>query len=126
MHLPDPRAALAAILIAGLAGASLPARAETLEELDVLSDRSADEQSGIALAQEQAERGEYLEAISTLERVLAEQPKSAAARLLHAFFLCKVDDRTGGAVEIGKLKKKEYEDDVLARVRAQCGMAGED
>jgi len=123
MNLPDPRAALAAILVAGLAGASLPAQAETIEELDVLSDRSVDEQSGLALAHEQAARGEFLEALATLERTLAENPKSASARLLHAFFLCKVDDRTGGAVEIGKLKEKKYAEADMAAVRAQCGMA---
>lgn len=123
MHLPDPRAAMAAILIAGLAATALPARAETVEDLDVLSDRSVDEQSGLALAQEQANRGEFLEAISTLERTLAENPKSESARLLHAYFLCKVDDRTGGAVEIGKLKAKKYAKADMDAVRAQCGMA---
>ena len=101
---------------------ALPLRAQSLEELGALSDRSANEQSGIALAQEQAGAGQFLEAIATLERTLAANPKSNAARLLHAFYLCKVDDRTGGAVEIGKLKAKKYPKQDIAQVRAACGL----
>src|SRR5688572_6817175 len=52
-----------------------PLSAETLEELDALSDLSADESAGITAAREQAGRGEYLEALATLERVLAAHPK---------------------------------------------------
>jgi hypothetical protein len=46
----------------------LPLSAETLDELDTLSDISADEEAGINAASEQAGRGEYLEALATLER----------------------------------------------------------
>lgn len=101
-----------------------PLRAETLEELDALSDVSVDEATGIAAAQEQAGRGAYLEALATLERVLAVHPKSHEARLIHATFLCAVDDRRGGLVELGKIKKKQVGEQRLAEARATCGQGG--
>jgi Flp pilus assembly protein TadD len=111
-------------VFAGLAVAALPARAETPQELSVLADRATGEQPGIALAQEQAARGEFLEAIATLERVLAANPTSGYAKLLHAVYLCRIDDRMGGAVEIGKLSKKEAAKADLANARTQCGVTG--
>jgi uncharacterized protein HemY len=111
-------------LLACLAGLSVawatPAPAETLEELDALSDVATDETAGIAAAREQAGRGEYLEALATLERVLAVHPKSRDARLIHAIYLCEIDDRRGGLVEIDKLKEKHYGKDLLAEARARC------
>ena len=98
----------------------LPLNAETLEELDALSDLSADEGAGIAAAREQAGRGAYLEALATLERVLAAHPKSHEARLIHAVYLCEIDDRRGGLVEIDKLKKKDYGEELLDEARAMC------
>ena len=98
-----------------------PLGAETLEELDALSDLSANEETGIQAAREQAARGEYLEALATLERVLAAHPKSRNARLIHAIYLCQVDDRRGGLVEIGRLKARNYADGMLDEARAMCG-----
>jgi hypothetical protein len=98
-----------------------PLDAETLAELDALSDVSVDEAGGIAAAQEQAGRGAYLEALATLERVLAVHPKSAEARLIHAQYLCAVDDRRGGLVELSKLKKKQVGEQRLAEARSACG-----
>ena len=95
--------------------------AESLEELDALSDLSADEGAGIAAAREQAGRGEYLEALATLERVLAVHPKSRDARLIHAVYLCEIDDKRGGLVEIDRLKEKHYGRQLLAEARARCG-----
>jgi uncharacterized protein HemY len=113
-------------LVAWGALAWSPASAETLEELDALSDLSADEAAGIAAAREQAGRGSYLEALATLERVLAAHPKSHEARLIHAVYLCEIDDGRGGLVEIEKLKKKHYADGALAEARTRCtrGSAG--
>ncbi|WP_066559917.1 hypothetical protein [Croceicoccus bisphenolivorans] len=108
-----------ALLLCGLF-VSLPVSAETLEELDALSDQSADAPSGISMAQEQAKRGEYLDALATLERVLAANPKSHEARLIHAVYLCRIDDRQGGRVELAKLKKKYYSDGLLDEARAMC------
>ena len=101
-----------------------PVYAETLEELDALIDASSDEQSGIAMARQQASRGELLEALATLERVLAENPKSREARLIHAIYLCRVDDKQGGMVELSKLKKKHYGEETLAEARRRCEEAG--
>lgn len=120
----DPRPRFALALAAALACLAVPAAAETLEELDALSDTTADEKAGIAAAQEQAARGDFLDAISTLERVLAAFPKSADARLLHAAYLCLIDDKPGGAVELGKLKEKDYVGDDFAFARERCGVAG--
>jgi len=102
-----------------------PSHAETMEQLDALSDLSVDEDTGIAAAKQQAERGQYLEALATLERVLAVHPKSQEARLIHAIYLCKVDDRRGGLVEIGKLKKKYYGNELLEQAREMCGQVKE-
>lgn len=103
-----------------------PLHAETLEELEALSDLSMYEAAGIAGARRQAKQGEYLEALATLERVLAVHPKSREARLIHALYLCEIDDTHGGLVEISKLKKKHYGEQLLAEARAKCQSAGED
>lgn len=123
-----PRSLLLRCLAWGLPACAalspLSLRAETLEELDALSDLSADERAGIAAAKDQAGRGEYLEALATLERVLAVHPKSHEARLIHAIYLCEIDDRRGGLVEIDKLKEKHYGKQLLAEARARCGGEG--
>ncbi|MEH6701438.1 hypothetical protein [Parasphingorhabdus sp.] len=97
--------------------------AETLPELDAMAEVAVDEEQGIAYAQQQSERGEYLEAIATLERVLALHPKSDSARLLHAVNLCKIDDQLGGAVELGKLKQKNFASELWASVMKLCPLA---
>jgi len=97
--------------------------AETLPELDAMAEIAVEEEKGIAFAQQQSERGEYLEAIATLERVLALHPKSDSARLLHAVNLCKIDDQLGGAVELGKLKQKNFAPELWADVIKLCPLA---
>jgi tetratricopeptide (TPR) repeat protein len=97
--------------------------AETLEELDVMAEAAVDEQKGIQYAQAQSSRGEYLEAVATLERVLALHPKSNSARLLHAVYLCQIDDQLGGALEISKLKKKKFSDELWAEALKICPLA---
>jgi hypothetical protein len=115
---------LAGMVLAWGCLACLPLGAETLEELDALSDLSADEAAGINAASAQASRGEYLDALATLERVLAVHPKSRAARLIHAVYLCRIDDRRGGLVELDRLKEKHYERQQLAEARAICAPGG--
>jgi uncharacterized protein HemY len=120
-----PRKFLAWASLACVSLASAPLYAETLQELEALSDLSFDETAGIAAARAQANQGGYLEALATLERVLAVHPKSHEARLIHAIYLCKIDDRRGGLVEISKLKKKHYGKELLAESRAMCEPAKE-
>ena len=117
---PVRRCLLGTVLALGFLAWS-PSNAETLEELDALSDLSVDERGGIAAAKDQAERGEFLEALATLERILAVHPKSHEARLIHAVYLCRIDDRRGGLVEIDKLKEKHYGKQLLDEARAMCG-----
>ena len=50
--------------------------------------------------------------------------KSHEARLIHAVYLCEIDDRRGGLVEIDKLKEKHYGKQLLAEARARCGGEG--
>ena len=118
------RGCLAGVALACGSLTCAPLGAETLEELDALSDISANEEAGINAASEQAGRGEYLEALATLERVLAVHPKSRAARLIHAIYLCRIDDRRGGLVELDALKEKHYERQQLADARAVCAPGG--
>ncbi|MFW2350414.1 hypothetical protein [Qipengyuania sp.] len=99
--------------------------AETLAELDALSDSAQDEGGAIAAAQDLAADGAYLEALATLERMLAVHPRSPEGRLLHALYLCRVDDQRGGQVEIGKLKDSEFGSQTLADARAACAAGGE-
>jgi Flp pilus assembly protein TadD len=100
--------------------ASAPLAAETLDELDALADRTADEASGLALAREQAARGEWLEALASLERVLALFPKSHEARLDHAVLLCRVGDPQGAEAEFKRLDEDDYEKGAIERARADC------
>ena len=111
---------VAVLLLASGCLASASVSAETLEELDALSDLSTDEAAGLEAAKGQAGRGEYLDALATLERVLAVHPKSREALLVHAVYLCAIDDRQGGLLEISKLKKKQYGKKVLEQTRARC------
>lgn len=112
--------ALTAAAIIWLGTAPLQVAAQSIEELDALSDSSNDEAGGIQAARDQAARGEYLEALATLERVLARNPKSREARLIHAIYLCRIDDLRGGLIEIDKLKEKHYGKELLEDARAMC------
>lgn len=108
-----------------LCAVAAPLGAQTLEDLDALSDAAQDERSGIISAQTLAAQGAYLQALATLERMLAVNPKSAEGRLLHALYLCRIDDIRGGMVEIGKLKEKEFGRQTLQDARAACEAGGE-
>ncbi|MEP3915866.1 MAG: hypothetical protein ABJM34_11175 [Parasphingorhabdus sp.] len=97
--------------------------AETIPELDIMAEAAVDEQTGIKFAQDQSARGEFLEALATLERVLALHPKSNTARLLHAVNLCRIDDQMGGAVELGKLKAQDFPQELWTEVMKICPLA---
>lgn len=113
-----------AIPIAFLILLSFPVSSQTLQQLDALSDETADEQTGIALARQQAERGAWLEALATIERVLTVFPKSAEARFDHAMLLCRVGDQQGGLIELGRLKDKDYPPGALKQAIGSCQNIG--
>lgn len=96
-------------------------QADTPEELDALVVASQNPDTGLALAQQQEARGELLEALSTVERVLFFDPKNRDAKLAHAVLLCRVDDLNGAAVEIAQLNQKKYDKDAWAAAMATCG-----
>ena len=108
----------------GAAFLVVPTSAETLEELDAMAEVATDEEGGILFAQQQAQRGEFLEAIATLERVLALHPKSQAARLIHAIYLCQIDDKPGGTAELDKLKRKNFSDEIWSQAMMICASTG--
>lgn len=124
MPLSPIRRCLAGLLLTCGSIASVSVSAETLEELDALSDVSANESAGIEAAKQQAERGQFLDALATLERVMAVYPKSRETVLIHAVYLCAIDDRQGGLVEISKLKKKYYGKKALKEARVNCELGG--
>lgn len=123
MRYPSKIKCLALVLIALTQPVSAVC-AETLPELDAMAEAAVDEQKGILLALEQSDRREFLEALGTLERVLALHPKSNTARLLHAVNLCRIDDQMGGAVELGKLKEQDFPPELWTDVMKFCSLAG--
>lgn len=114
------RWSLRILAAAFMVAASAQAFSQTLDEIDTLSDRSAAEQSGIDLAREQTDRGEVLEALATIERVLTLFPNSATARLEHARLLCRMGDPQGAQIEFRKLKSKHYPAKTLSQAIASC------
>ena len=111
---------ISSLLLAVLLCAGVPLAAETLDDLEALSDRTAEEASGLALAREQAARGALLEALASVERVLALFPKSDQARLDHAVLLCRVGDPQGAEAEFKRLDEDDYEKGAIERARADC------
>lgn len=114
------RATLIATICSMSALTMAPLKAQSFEDLDAMSDASTEEKVGIQAARDQATRGEYLEALASLERVLAQHPKSVEGRLIHAIYLCKIDDVQGGLVEIDRMKAKEFGKELLQEARAIC------
>jgi hypothetical protein len=115
-----PLALVSGALVAPHALAQTPETPDSLETLDTLSEITDDEANGITFAQAEAARGELLQAIAALERVLAHHPKSQTARLLHAVYHCRIDDRAGGMVELEKLKKKDFPEETWNQAMAVC------
>ena len=105
--MPRARFAIAAALLTSLT-LPQPVFAQTIDDLDRLVQASVKPADGLALARSQASSGALLDALATLDRVLAVEPKHKQARLLHASLLCRIDDRDGAAVEFSRLKSKDY------------------
>ncbi|WOE75901.1 tetratricopeptide repeat protein [Alterisphingorhabdus coralli] len=113
------RAAFAAMIFV----ASYPLAAQTIDDLDILSEQTVDAETGIETARQQTERGELLEALATLERVLTLFPKSAEARFNHATLLCWIGDPQGAIVEFERLDKDDYAKGALKQAEAECAKA---
>lgn len=112
---------LPAIVIVGSALLLVaPAAAETLEQLDALVQASAKPKEGLALARSQAATGSWLDALGTLERVLAVEPKHKQGRLLHASILCRLDDADGAKIEFARLRSGDYKKADWAAAIAPC------
>lgn len=109
-----------ALFAATIFAVSAPAAAQSLDELDRLVQGSAKPADGLALARSQAAGGAWLDALATLERVLAVDPKHKQARLLHASLLCRIDDADGATLEFGRLKKSSYKKAEWAEAIAPC------
>jgi Flp pilus assembly protein TadD len=108
-------------LALALAVAPIPvATAQTPEALDPLVQAAIKPKDAMVLARSQVEAGALLEALATLDRTLATQPKAKEARLLHASILCRIDDRTGAAMEFGRLKSGDFKKTDWAAARAPC------
>ncbi|MGE3692614.1 MAG: hypothetical protein AB7F98_14670 [Novosphingobium sp.] len=107
---------------AALAGA--PAASETVERIDWLSMMTDRGPWGVQLAREQMAQGQLLEAMATLERVLAASPDEGEAHLLHASLLCRVDDPEGAAMEFDMLHKLDFPADKWAEANAACSEHG--
>lgn len=103
-----PRTWLKALASACAIASAAPLAAQTVEALDRIVDASAKPGDGLAMAQSQVSSGALLEAIATLDRVLASDPKHKSAKLLRASLLCRVDDRSGAAVAFTRIKEKDY------------------
>ena len=121
---PSHKPFAAILFAAAMLAVPLPAAAQSLGELDGLAQASAKPADGLNLARSQADAGALLDALATLERVLAVDPKHKYARLLHASILCRVDDAAGGAFEFGKLKSGSYKKAEWAAATAPCNKPG--
>jgi hypothetical protein len=130
MNFPHPRVLARPVAALALALAAVPGHAQSVDELDALVTASQEEEAGTALAQAQAARGEWLEALATLDRVLAVNPRSQGSRLLHALYLCEVDDKQGGLLELSRLRPRELAERrrdgeaILANAESRCRAAG--
>jgi thioredoxin-like negative regulator of GroEL len=115
-----PRSLIRAIAVACVIAGAAPTAAQTVEDLDRIVDASAKPAEGYAMAQSQVSSGALLEAIATLDRVLATEPKHKPAKLLRASLLCRVDDRSGAAVAFTRLKEKDYKKAEWAAALEPC------
>src|SRR5258708_17641152 len=113
-------AAMACAAATWLPLAPAPARADSLAELDALSQSTASVAPGLALARRQIGNGELLGALATLERLLMHRPDAGEALLLHASLLCRLDDRSGSVVEFDYLRGHGVPDQLWNEATAPC------
>lgn len=122
--LPHSGRWVAVLSAATVLAVAQPVAAQSLDDLDRLVQASAKPKDGLILAQSQIDAGALLDALATLERVLAIDPKHKQAKLLHASLLCRVDDAAGASLEFGKLKSGSYKKAEWAAAIAPCSKSG--
>lgn len=112
--------------LAAMAASCVPvgAAAQSIEEIDALVTASSKPKDGLALARSQVEASAWLDALTTLERVLTIDPKNKQARLLHASILCRIDDPGGAGLAFSRLKKGDYKKADWGAARAPCEAIG--
>lgn len=110
----------AALVCSGLMLAAHPAQADDLAELDQLSHATDTADQGMILALDQIGHGDLLAAAATLQRLMIVHPEALPAQLLHASLLCRLDDRTGAAVEFDGLRRKDFKDQDWNEAMAFC------
>lgn len=116
---------LATVIASGALFVATSAPAETLAQLDALSQAAQSEPAGIALARKQADAGDLLDALATLERVIINLPDGALeARLYHAALLCRVDDRRGALIEMDGLRGHDLDPALREEARDACSGGG--
>ncbi len=98
----------------------IAAQVDPLRELDSLAQTTADPGAGIALARQQAARGDLIGAMATTERIIALHPESDDALLYHVSLLCRLDDPEGARTEIAELQGVRTDGD-WSPVIAACG-----
>jgi len=99
---------------------SQSASADAISDLETLSQKADNPARGLNFAREQAERGQLLDALSTIERVLLNFPDSDEARLQHASLLCRLDDRSGSLVEFDALRGHNFDPAVWSEATKPC------
>ncbi len=116
--------AVRTIVGAGAAGLLLIAvpvhAADPAAPLDALSQATDKAASGLALARDQIDAGQLLDALSTLERLVLNNPDNDEARLLHASVPCRIDDLPGSMVEFDDLRGHELSQDQWTEAVKPC------
>jgi len=109
------------VIAAGfLAVIGAPTGAAPPGSFNAIASAGDNESIGMALARRQIARGETVDALATLERVIILHPQSMAARLLHAGVLCLADDRQGSLIEFERLRGYSFSKAQWAEATAPC------
>jgi hypothetical protein len=99
---------------------SQSASADAISDLEALSLKTDSLERGLLFAREQTERGQLLDALSAIERVLLNFPDSDEAKLQHASLLCRLDDRSGSLVEFDALRGHNFDPTVWSEATKPC------
>ena len=99
---------------------SVSASAQTISDLEDVSRAAEQPASGMALARKQAANGALLDALSTLERVILNNPSANEAWLYHASLLCQLDDRQGAMIEFEALRGHDISPSAMSEATAPC------